>query len=47
LENTQSLPLVALKAWSLFQGIDYVFLNAGMAVRDMIINTEMEMVEKS
>jgi dehydrogenase/reductase SDR family member 7B len=46
LENTQSLPSVALKAWSLLQGIDYVFLNAGMAVRDMIINTDMEMVQK-
>jgi dehydrogenase/reductase SDR family protein 7B len=46
LENIQLLPAVALKAWGLFQGIDHVFLNAGMAVRDMIINTDMEMVRK-
>ncbi len=46
LENIQSLPAIALQAWNAFQGIDIVFLNAGMAVRDMIINTDMEMVRK-
>ena len=34
------------EAWSLFHHIDFVFLNAGMAVRDMIHDTDMEMVNK-
>ncbi|HEY4937303.1 MAG TPA: SDR family NAD(P)-dependent oxidoreductase [Puia sp.] len=46
IEETHNLPAFAQEAWDLFQGIDYVFLNAGMAVRDMIINTDLEMVHK-
>ena len=46
MEETESLPAFALEAWNLFHGIDYVFLNAGMAVRDMIINTDLAMVQK-
>ncbi len=46
MEETESLPVFVFKAWNLFNGIDYVFLNAGMAVRDMIINTDLAMVQK-
>jgi short-subunit dehydrogenase len=46
MEAKTALPSVANKAWDLFQGIDYVFLNAGMAVRDMIIDTDLAMIEK-
>ncbi len=46
MEETENLPAFALEAWNLFHGIDYVFLNAGMAVRDMIINTDLAMVQK-
>jgi dehydrogenase/reductase SDR family member 7B len=46
MEKTESLPAVAQQAWDLFQGIDYVFLNAGMAVRDMIIQTDIDLVKK-
>jgi dehydrogenase/reductase SDR family member 7B len=46
LEDTQTLASVTKQAWNIFQGIDYVFLNAGMAVRDTIIHTEMELIRK-
>ncbi len=46
MEDTVALPAIAREAWNLFQGIDYVFLNAGMAVRDMIIHTDTEMIQK-
>jgi dehydrogenase/reductase SDR family protein 7B len=46
MENLNSLPAVALQAWNLFGGIDYVFLNAGIAVRDMIIRTDLDMIQK-
>ena len=46
MEETGKLPDITLEAWKLYNGIDYVFANAGMAIRDMIINTEMEMVQK-
>jgi len=46
MEETGKLPDFALEAWNLFHGIDYVFLNAGMAVRDMIVNTDLAMVQK-
>jgi dehydrogenase/reductase SDR family protein 7B len=46
MEEIKSMPSFAREAWQLFHGIDYVFLNAGMAVRDTIINTDLEMVQK-
>jgi|SRR5450432_1027965 dehydrogenase/reductase SDR family protein 7B len=46
MEETETLPAKAREAWSLFNGIDYVFLNAGIAVRDMIIHTDMDMIQK-
>src|SRR5450432_1062137 len=46
LEEIQTLTSFAREAWDLFQGIDYIFLNAGMAVRDLIVNTNLEMINK-
>jgi dehydrogenase/reductase SDR family member 7B len=46
MENLNSLPQMAQHAWNLFGGIDCVFLNAGIAVRDMIIRTDLEMIQK-
>jgi len=46
MEKTDDLIEITKTAWNINQGIDFVFLNAGMAVRDMIINTNMDMVYK-
>jgi short-subunit dehydrogenase len=46
MEKTESLNTAAVTAWKIFDHIDYVFLNAGVAVRDLVINTEFDMVEK-
>ena len=46
MEELDSLPAFAREAWDLSGGIDFVFLNAGMAVRDLIENTNLEMVQK-
>ncbi len=46
MEQTPALPDIALQAWEIFDGIDYVFLNAGIAVRDTVINTQMDLVQK-
>ena len=35
MENIQAIESFAREAWGLFQHIDYVFLNAGMAVRSI------------
>jgi short-subunit dehydrogenase len=46
IENINALKGITHEAWDLWGGIDYVYLNAGMAVRDMIVQTDMEMIEK-
>jgi len=46
MEKTESLNAPAITAWKIFNHIDYVFLNAGIAVRDLAINTEFDMVKK-
>jgi short-subunit dehydrogenase len=46
MEDLDALPDMALQAWKTFDGIDYVFLNAGFAVRDTVINTELELAKK-
>src|ERR1700738_132892 len=46
LEETVALPAIAIQSWKTFNGIDYVFLNAGLAVRDTVINTEFELIKK-
>lgn len=44
--DTDMLPGLARQAWNIFDGIDYVFLNAGFAVRDRVVNTEIELIKK-
>ena len=46
MEDLQNLPLIARKSWEEFGGIDYVFLNAGFAVRDWVLNTSLELFQK-
>jgi short-subunit dehydrogenase len=46
LENSATLVFEAEQAWKLFGRIDYVFLNGGMAVRDLIDDTGMDMIHK-
>jgi dehydrogenase/reductase SDR family member 7B len=46
MEEIKKIESFALEAWSLFHNIDFVFLNAGMAVRDMVHLSDMEMVYK-
>lgn len=46
LESTDLIPTITTTAWETFGRIDYVFLNAGMAVRDTVINTEVSMISK-
>jgi len=46
MEEIDSLPEYAMKAWGEFNGIDFVFLNAGFAVRDWLMNIEMKMYRK-
>jgi dehydrogenase/reductase SDR family member 7B len=46
MEDLNSLPVIARQAWELLGKIDCVFLNAGMAVRDMIIRTDLDMIQK-
>lgn len=46
MEDTDSLPSIAMQSWKTFNGIDYVFLNAGFAVRDTVINTAFDLFKK-
>ena len=46
MEALNSLPDNALRAWNTFNHIDYVFLNAGLAVRDLVVDTDFEIVKK-
>jgi dehydrogenase/reductase SDR family protein 7B len=46
LEEIKTIDSFATEAWNLFQNIDFVFLNAGMAIRDMVHLTDLEMVYK-
>jgi dehydrogenase/reductase SDR family protein 7B len=46
MEESGNLASVVDMAWDLFNGIDDVYLNAGMAVRDMIVHTDMDMIQK-
>ncbi len=46
LENTDQIPSITKIAWEAFGKLDYVFLNAGVAVRDTVINTEVRMISK-
>ena len=46
MEEIKMIEFFAQEAWNLFHNIDYVFLNAGMAIRDMVHLTDLEMVYK-
>jgi len=46
METTHYLPQVAQACWDTFHNIDYVFLNAGIAIRDTVINTETNLIRK-
>ncbi|MFI5154211.1 MAG: SDR family NAD(P)-dependent oxidoreductase [Chitinophagales bacterium] len=46
MESLSDLSAVAKESWTIYKRIDYVFLNAGFAVRDMVINTDLEMFQK-
>ncbi|MEX1241395.1 MAG: SDR family NAD(P)-dependent oxidoreductase [Cyclobacteriaceae bacterium] len=37
---------ICIGSWNTFHHIDYVFLNAGFAVRDLIIDTDLELIKK-
>jgi dehydrogenase/reductase SDR family member 7B len=46
MEEIKTIEAFALEAWNLYHNIDFVFLNAGIAIRDMIHHTDLEMVYK-
>ena len=46
MEEIKAIESFALEVWNLFHNIDFVFLNAGMAIRDMVHLTDLEMVYK-
>ena len=46
MEDIDGLPGFAMKAWETFNGMDYVFLNAGFAVRDWLLSIETKMFRK-
>jgi short-subunit dehydrogenase len=46
MEDLEGLPAIALTSWEQFCGIDYVFLNAGFAVRDLVMNTGLDLFQK-
>ncbi len=46
MEDADHLPEFAMKAWNTFNGIDYVFLNAGFAVRDWLMNIELRLIRQ-
>ncbi|HSF55618.1 MAG TPA: SDR family NAD(P)-dependent oxidoreductase [Algoriphagus sp.] len=45
-ENHASLPEKTGEAWQIFEGLDYVFLNAGMSVRDLVEESRLEVERK-
>lgn len=46
MEDEERLPEFTMKAWDVFKGIDYTFLNAGLAARDWVIDLEIKMFKK-
>jgi short-subunit dehydrogenase len=46
MHELENLPAIAMQSWDHFCGIDYVFLNAGFAVRDLVLNTSFELFQK-
>jgi dehydrogenase/reductase SDR family member 7B len=46
MEQLATLPEIAVKGWQTFNGLDYVFLNAGMSVRDLVADSSIEVERK-
>ncbi len=46
MEDEERLPEFTMKAWDVFKGIDYIFLNAGLAVRDWVMDLEIKLFKK-
>lgn len=46
MELLSSLAEKAEVAWKVFEGFDYVFLNAGMSVRDLVSESKLEVERK-
>lgn len=46
MELLSSLPEKAEVAWKVFEGFDFVFLNAGMSVRDLVSESKIEVERK-
>jgi len=47
--DVEMLPMLAEKsekAWNVYGGLDYVFLNAGMSVRDLVAESKLEVERK-
>lgn len=45
-ENLSSLPEKTAQVWQIFGGLDYVFLNAGMSVRDLVQDCKLDVERK-
>lgn len=45
-ENLSSLQDLTDRAWQHFDGLDYVFLNAGMTVRDLVVDSRLDVERK-
>lgn len=45
-EQLATLSELSEKAWGIFDGLDYVFLNAGMSVRDLVAESKLEVERK-
>lgn len=46
IENHSSLSEKSEAAWQVFEGLDYVFLNAGMSVRDIVAESRLDVERK-
>lgn len=45
-EMLSTLTVKSDQAWDIFDGLDYVFLNAGMSVRDLVSESKLEVERK-
>jgi NADH dehydrogenase len=46
MSQPETLTGVVGEAWGIFEAIDYVYLNAGMAVRDLVVDTDLAMIQR-
>ena len=45
-EDLERSAIAAGQAWEIYDGLDYIFLNAGIAMRDRAVNSDMEVAQK-